>query len=217
MQVESSGLIAKAGILLFAVQCTEIEEHGAGLLVGYPLEGLGDGYWLWRPAWDAEIMNSAESIFAPVVRGTFYRAVDPRYRHYALSGSRSAGRYSRPHEPTLYLSSSLAGVEAAMAAHKDSRAVGLETLQVAVEASGIIDLRDEKALEVVGIELADAIAPWQETVASGGVPRSWLVRDQLVAAGANGLIDPSRTKPGLWHLVLFRWNAPDSPIVRVQN
>lgn len=64
---------------------------------------------------------------------------------------------------------------------------------------------------------ADARAPWQEFAASGGTPSSWLVRDQLVAADANGLIDPSRQRPGLWHLVLFRWNTPGTPTARVSG
>lgn len=84
-----------------------------------------------------------------------------------------------------------------------------------MEASGIVDLRDAAALQAAGVELADAIAPWQEIVAAGGTPPSWTVRDRLLAAGANGLIDPSRKSPGLWHLVLFRWNETDAPIVRL--
>ncbi len=55
------------------------------------------------------------------VRGTFHRAIDPTHRDSALAGSRSAGRYSRPDEPTLYLSSSRGGVAAAMIAHADHR------------------------------------------------------------------------------------------------
>lgn len=160
------------------------------------------------------MVGSIDSAFAPVVRGSFYRAVDPQFREFTMSGSRAAGRYSRTHEPTLYLSSSVEGVEAAMIAHKDSRSAALEIVEIAVAASAIVDLRDEAALETVGIVLADAVAPWQEIAASGGTPTSWVVRDRLVAAGANGLIDPSRKSPGLWHLVLFRWNQADAPIVR---
>lgn len=152
--------------------------------------------------------------FAPPIHGTFYRAVDPQFREFAITGSRSAGRYSRPNEPTLYLSSSVEGVEAAMIAHKDSRSPLLEIVEIEVRATRIVDLREEATLEGVGFSAADAVAPWQEIVASGGVPTSWLIRDQLLAAGTNGLIDPSRKKPGLWHLVLFRWNEPGSPTVR---
>lgn len=160
-------------------------------------------------------MRSQDSAFAPLVRGTFYRAIDPRFREYAVSGSRSAGRYSRPGEPTLYLSSSVDGVEAAMIAHKDARSSSLEIVKIDVEATGIVDLRDAAALELLGVNLTEAVAPWQNSAASGGIPTSWTVRDRLVAAGAQGLIDPSRKSPGLWHLVLFRWNDTGAPSVRV--
>ncbi|WP_353111415.1 RES family NAD+ phosphorylase [Microbacterium sp.] len=158
-------------------------------------------------------MAGSPPIFTSV-RGTFHRAVDPRFREFAISGSRSAGRYSRPEEPTLYLSSSVDGVEAAMVAHRDARSAALEILEIEVDGSGIFDLRDAAALEAAGIDRADAVAPWQEIVSSGGVPSSWRVRDRLLQAGANGLIDPSRTSPGLWHLVLFRWNETGAPTVR---
>jgi len=156
-----------------------------------------------------------ESVSSPVIRGTFYRAIDPQFREFAIAGSRSAGRYSRAHEPTLYLSSSVDGVEAAMNAHRNARSAALEIVEVEVEAPGIVDLRDASALDSVGLTIADAIAPWQEIAEAGGTPRSWNVRDRLLAAGARGLIDPSRKSPGLWHLVLFRWNETGTPTVRL--
>lgn len=160
-------------------------------------------------------MTSIDSTFAPAIRGTFYRAIDPNFLEFAIAGSRSAGRYSRAYEPTLYLSSSVDGVEAAMIAHKGARSAALKIVEIDVEASGIVDLRDTNALEAIGIDLADAAAPWQDVAAAGGTPSSWTVRDRLLEAGANGLIDPSRKRPGLWHLVLFRWNEADAPTVRM--
>lgn len=160
-------------------------------------------------------MTSIDLTFAPAVRGTFYRAIDPNFREFAIAGSRSAGRYSRAHEPTLYLSSSVDGVEAAMVAHKDARSAALEIIEIEVEAFGIVDLRDANALEAARIDIAHAVAPWQDIAAAGGTPSSWTVRDRLLDAGANGLIDPSRKSPGLWHLVLFRWNEADAPTVQL--
>ncbi|WP_420714750.1 RES domain-containing protein [Roseateles sp. SL47] len=64
-------------------------------------------------------------------------------------------------------------------------------------------------------ERAPAPTPWQDIANTGGTPRSWTVRDRLMAAGAHGLIDPSRQRPGLWHLVLFRWNEAGGARVRV--
>jgi RES domain-containing protein len=146
--------------------------------------------------------------------GLFYRAVDPAYRDAALEGSRSAGRYSPPDVPTLYLSSSPEGVAAAMIAHAGDRTPDLKVLQFQVEATQIVDLRDHEALILIGINPADAAADWQGAVATGGTPPSWRVREALQRLGANGLIDPSRKRPGLWHLTLFNWNIDDAPRVQ---
>ncbi len=147
------------------------------------------------------------------VRGTFYRAVDPAYRESALVGSRAAGRYSPPGVPTLYLSSSPEGVAAAMIAHADHRAHDLEVVEFDVEAAGIADLRDPTTLAGLGIDPGDAAADWQGPVAEGRVPPSWAVRDALERHGAKGLIDPSRKRPGLWHLTLFSWNRVGAAVV----
>ena len=48
---------------------------------------------------------------------------------------------------------------------------------------------------------------------AGEVPSSWAVRRRLEEAGAHGLIEPSRTAPGLWHLTLFCWNEDGAPRV----
>lgn len=162
-------------------------------------------------------MTSINAAFAPEIRGTFYRAVDPDFREFALAGSRSEGRYSRAYEPTLYLSSSVDGVAAAMIAHRDARSSELEIVELDVHADGIVDLRDAVALTAADIDLADAVAPWQDVVAAGGTPPSWTVRHRLLEIGANGLIDPSRKSPGLWHLVLFRWNESGAPTVRLRG
>lgn len=159
-------------------------------------------------------MDIPDTLFTEV-EGIFYRAIDPAYRAYALSGSRSAGRYSSVTQATLYLSSSRDGVDAAMQSHKGNRSSELEIVSVHVVANQIVDLRNFLALSAMGISLDDAIAPWQEIVAAGGIPRSWAIRHRLESYGAQGLIDPSRKAPGLWHLVLFSWNQDDSPQVRV--
>ncbi|WP_412162796.1 RES domain-containing protein [Curtobacterium flaccumfaciens] len=98
-----------------------------------------------------------------------------------------------------------------MIAHNDVRPEAVEIVAIDVEASGIVDLRDVNASKADGIDLGDALSPWQTIPETDGTPRSWTVRDRLIEVGANGLIDPSRTIPGLWHLVLFRWNVADAP------
>lgn len=92
------------------------------------------------------------------VTGIFHRAVDARFTDDALRGSRSAGRYSPPETPTLYLSSSREGVEAAMVAHTDTTTPPRELIAFDVEAERIVDLRDAEALAALGVDLADAMA-----------------------------------------------------------
>lgn len=150
-----------------------------------------------------------------IIDGVFFRAVDERCRDRALSGSRATGRFSPPSTPTLYLSSSRAGVAAAMIAHEADRAAPLAVLSFRVHATHIADLRDSDAMQLFGIDPALASEPWQELIEKGETPPSWTVRETLEDHGAFGLIDPSRKAPGLWHLTLFTWNKPGSPQVTV--
>lgn len=149
------------------------------------------------------------------VTGTFHRAVTPGFEGRALTGSHGAGRYSRADQPTLYLSASRAGVAAAMIAHQ-----GLNRQQTIlpfdVNAMDLFDLRSADAIEHVLKNAGDPFSDWQAVAASGGEPPSWRVRDWIERTGAQGMIDPSRKSPGLWHLVLFRWNVPGAPSVRQQ-
>lgn len=147
------------------------------------------------------------------VEGTFFRAYDPVHESSVLSGSVRAGRYSSAKQPTLYLSASLDGVRAAMSSHRTDRSPDLHIARFRVRAHGIFDLRDEIGCQRAGIVLADATAPWQDIVARGGVPSSWGVRRRIEALGGQGLIDPSRSAQGLWHLVLFRWNDGRGAVV----
>lgn len=150
------------------------------------------------------------------VSGTFYRAVSAQYIQAAVSGSRAPGRWSRGDQPTLYLSASPEGVEAAMIAHRSARADQLTMVRVGVNAAGILDLRNPEAREAAGVRMEDATAPWQHLVAQKQPPPSWGVRRQIESVGACGLIDPSRKRPGLWHLVLFEWALGGSAEAPVQ-
>lgn len=87
------------------------------------------------------------------IDGVFYRAIDPAYREFALSGSTGPGRYSNGHQPALYLSSSPEGVEAAMKAHAGNRSANLVMIKVRVVADKILDLRNADAVSAAGIDL----------------------------------------------------------------
>lgn len=99
-----------------------------------------------------------------------------------------------------------------MQAHKANRSAQQEIMQLRVHAARIFDLRNAAALTAAGIDLADAVAPWQEIVAAGGTPSSWRVRQQLETLGAAGLIDlrAKRRVSGIW-CCLAGIAAPGSP------
>lgn len=144
--------------------------------------------------------------------GPCWRAVAVGREAAVLDGAVRAGRYNRPGERTLYMSGSPESVAAAMARYGDApRAlVGLT-----VEATGLLDLRDRAACAVLGIDPARAKEDWIAALDRDEVPASWTVSNRARAVGAKGLIDRSRRAPGLWHLVLFRWNEPDGARVEV--
>ena len=150
--------------------------------------------------------------FLAEVRGTFYREVDRDRASSALAGSHGPGRYSRAEQSTLYLSASRAGVDAAMQAHRDAQRPRV-VLAFEVAGENLLDLRVPEALALMRREAGDPIGDWQAAIARGETPGSWRARDWAEVAGAAGLIDPSRQRPGLWHLVLFKWNEPGAPTV----
>lgn len=146
------------------------------------------------------------------IKGKFFRATDPSYKNDALVGSVRAGRYSRENQSTLYLSSSIPGVVAALGRYDvDIASYVVHSFRVC--ASSIFDLRDHNACSAANIDRRDALVDWQQAIRSGDEPASWQVADKLRQLGANGLIDPSRKAPKLWHLVLFCWNSPGCPQV----
>jgi RES domain-containing protein len=161
-----------------------------------------------------EIAPDADQIFT-AVKGTFYRAIDPAYKSSVIAGSRLAGRYSTAQQPTLYLSATHEGMQAAIGVHEGNRAAEKQVVRINVTGTHIFDLRDAQACLSANIRPNDAIAPWQDVVNQGKRPPSWGVRDSIIALGGKGLMDPSRQKPGLWHLVLFEWNQKNAPRVEV--
>jgi len=150
------------------------------------------------------------------VRGNFYREVDRDRANTALAGSHRPARYSRADQPTLYLSSSPSGVDAAMQAHRHGERPRI-VLTFGLGAASVFDLREAEALAMVRREAGDPLGDWQRALAHSETPSSWRARDWIEASGAVGLIDPSRRAAGLWHLVLFRWNEAGAPTIHALN
>ncbi len=149
------------------------------------------------------------------ITGPFYRAIYANAVDNVLHGSTQPGRFSTTAQKTLYLSASEQGVTAAMLAHTTADTPIRTTVRLKVDALNILDLRDAAACDQLGINPKDAALPWQNIVKHNKIPTSQILADQLRDLGAFGLIDPSRKAPGLWHLVLFRWNDTIGPQVFV--
>ncbi|WP_025899304.1 RES domain-containing protein [Sneathiella glossodoripedis] len=81
-------------------------------------------------------------------------------------------------------------------------------LRFRVGACKLLDLRAAEHAELY----ARAGHPWQPDFRAGREPKSWSAADDIRAMGYDGLIDPSRRRPGLWHITLFRWNQAGAPV-----
>jgi RES domain-containing protein len=162
-------------------------------------------------------MPQVTKSLAPFVQvtGTFFRAVADWPKVDPIAGSIAEGRYSRADQKTLYVSSSAEGVLAAMEDHPLPDGETRSIWSLFVDAGRIADLRDDAVFQAIGMRREDALRPWRDRLAQGLEPSSWAVRSGLEQMGAEGLIDPSRKAPGLWHLVLFRWNGENAAKVRV--
>jgi RES domain-containing protein len=151
------------------------------------------------------------------VQGLFFRAIraDRLAEVLAPPGPASAGRYHRHGQPALYLSPSAEWASIAVSIYL--REDGLERVIVPVEigAARVVDQRDPAACAALGIDCTASSLPWRPAIESGEAPASWHAADAAQAAGADGMIDPSRRIPGGWHVVLFRWNDLGGPLVSV--
>ncbi|WP_458386712.1 RES domain-containing protein [Rhizobium pisi] len=81
----------------------------------------------------------------------------------------------------------------------------------------MLDQHDQQAFERLGIDRNASNLSWRAALAAGKEPPSWRTADAARAAGADGIIDRSRSIPGGWHLNLFHWNALGGPSVEVSG
>jgi RES domain-containing protein len=127
------------------------------------------------------------------------------------SPARPAARFNRTGQDALYLSPDERSARVAMGQYVQPGDAPRVLLTFEVGRCALYDLRAPASADLHEL----ARQPWQSALAAGVVPGSWVAADRLRAAGQVGLIDPSRRRPGLWHITLFRWNEPGAPQVRL--
>jgi len=160
---------------------------------------------------------TAPSITLGRIEGRFYRAVLPDRIDAVLDppGRKSAGRYHRPGQPALYITPEADWAAIALGPYMTEDGLPRLIVPLDVEAIDVFDQRDPTACAALGIDPAAANTRWRPALAEGREPPSWRNSDAVRAAGAGGIIDPSRGILGGWHVALFRWNEPGAPSIRV--
>ena len=123
---------------------------------------------------------------------------------------RPAGRFNRPGQDALYLSPDALSASVALGGYAKPYDPPRVLVRYTVECCVLLDLRDPRSAALH----ERARQPWRSALDHGEEPASWAAADVVRASGAAGLIDPSRRRPGLWHVTLFRWNEPGAPNVR---
>jgi RES domain-containing protein len=143
------------------------------------------------------------------IAGTFYRIIDSARAGDILAPARSfEGRFHHDGQKALYLSQTVEGTHVAMARYKNAATPEQTALPLTLKNAHVLDLRDSAQCGRFHINPSNMNVVWQD------LPRpspTWAISDAARAAGADGLLYPSRSRPDLTHLVLFFWNTPTGP------
>ncbi|RYG90687.1 RES domain-containing protein [Loktanella sp. IMCC34160] len=123
------------------------------------------------------------------------------------------GRWHHSGQTCLYLSATPEGCRVAMKVYLQEDDPPRAVFPVKVTATVVTDLRTEAVREALGIALADIHVFWAKIASAGQRPATWSISDRLRDAGFDGILTPSRSRPDLTHLSLFRWNGLGLPKV----
>ena len=143
------------------------------------------------------------------LEGTFYRMIDKARAGDILAPARSReGRFHHGRQRALYLSETPEGCQAAMARYRGLTTPEQTVVPLTLTNARVLDLRDPAQCGRFQVDPSNMNLVWQD------LPRpspTWSISDAARAAGADGLLYPSRSRPELAHLTLFRWNGPKGP------
>ncbi len=151
------------------------------------------------------------------ISGHFWRAIAADRVDEVLQppAPGSAGRYHRPGEPALYITAEADWATIAIGRYLLADGISRVVVPLELDAAAVFDQRDPAACAALGINPEHSQVRWNDELASGREPLSWLASDAARAAGADGIIDVSRGIAGGWHACLFLWNVPGTPQIRV--
>ncbi len=148
-----------------------------------------------------------------IVSGRFVKIVQAEDQDVVLkrcAPDRPAARFNRAGQDALYLSPDETSARVAIGGYVTETSRRRLLLTFDLDESRLLDLRHPEASDIYEL----ARQPWQQAIADGRDPPSWTAADTVRERGYDGLVDPSRRRPGLWHVTLFHWNADGAPQVR---
>lgn len=146
--------------------------------------------------------------------GQFWRSAFVGDEDSLLEPARAPmGRWHHNGQPALYLSETPDGCRVATKAYHRNGDPIRNIYPLRVDNAHVIDLRQPVVRVELSITLADLHVFWADLNSLGETPITWLIGDQIRNTGASGILTPSRSRPDLTHLTLFRWNTNDAPTV----
>ncbi len=149
-----------------------------------------------------------------LISGTFWRLKESARASEILAPAHSPeGRFHHDGQKAIYLSDSPEGCHVAMSYYARPGDPEQTLFELNLHNARVLDLRDHSQCARLGIDPANANVRWQKERAAGNLASTWAISDAARAAGADGLLNPSRKRPDLTHLVLFRWNGPNEPVL----
>lgn len=150
------------------------------------------------------------------VSGRFYRIVfENQLSLLLLPASNPEGRFHHDGQQAIYLSPTRQAAAVAIDSYYRDDDPPRLIVPISVDAPRILDFRKSATSETFALRGDETVADWRNERSAGRSASSWIASDAARAAGAPGMIYPSRKSPPNWHLVLFRWNdAGDATLKR---
>ncbi|SMR83243.1 RES domain-containing protein [Aliiroseovarius halocynthiae] len=147
-------------------------------------------------------------LLSVTLNGLFWRSTFLGHEDRILApASAPFGRWHTEGQKALYLSGTPEGCRVALNVYlrKDDPERGIYPLRV-INAQ-VADLRDPETRAAYSAPLDEIHARWADLRAEGLNSPTWRVSDRARAAGLDGILTPSRSRPDLTHLTLFQWNS----------
>ena len=131
-----------------------------------------------------------------------------------LAGAQALeGRFHHDGQLALYAALTPEGAAASLTRYLRDDDPARVIVGLSLEGGAILDLDAPDLPE--GIDGETARHRWDLDRDEGRFPPTWVMSDRIRATGWDGFLYPSRLRPDLRNLCLFRWNEAGGPMVRV--